>query len=230
MTEQKIHTRKLPLTDKALTIIIAVLLISGAVSEYIQLFILKLNTYDNQSLLNALQGSEAIMLYATTAIILKIAGYAAVPLISYLALKKYDRIASFKKLFCISAATAIILQIPYILLSSSKLSILSAITLSYIMLYFVRHNNKTVGIIVFMASAVWSMILNIENGIALLCSVFILNGIRNKTAAVLICSLAMVTACGFNMFYFLAPLSCVLLCFADDTHSPWYSQANLQNK
>lgn len=182
--------------------------------------ILGIGTLTGQQLLEAMSASQQTMILATAALLMQAAGTCAVPLFAFLLVEGFLHTKNYLKYLVRVAGVALLSEIPYNLAMSSKLLDLSSrnpafgLALSLILLYFFRRygeksaQNTMIKLIVLIAAVLWSMMLNIQNGLMLVLTVSVLWALREKPQMrILIGAVTSVAFTVLSPYYLASPMA-----------------------
>lgn len=189
----------------------------------IQNCVLGLGSLTSDALLNALQ-DDAMMAYATIALVLQLLETCAVPVFAFLTVEGYQRTSGFGAYLVRVAALAAISEIPYNLAMSGRFLDFSSrnpvfgVVLTLVVLYlFDRYAGKDlknvfIKLAVFLAAMVWNTMLGIEYGGSLIVIASMLWFFRNKRGLQLVAGISAAVACSMtNMFFLASPMVFLLL-------------------
>lgn len=175
----------------------------------IQKELLGIGQLSGQQLLELMERSDDIMLYATWALVLQALECCAAPIFAFLLVDGFQRAGSFRAYVLRVAGLAILSEIPYNLAMSGKVLDVSGrnpvwgLVLGLILLYLFRHysesstQNRLIKVMVIAAALLWSSMLSIAYGacmVILVCVVWafrrnsLYQNIAGATAAV-VCTL-----------------------------------------
>lgn len=171
-----------------------------------------------------MDSSDDAMIIATVALLLQAVETCAVPIFSFLLVEGVQHTSNFGKYAARVAGVAVLSEIPYNLAMGGKLLDLDtrnpafALVLCLILLYFHKRyeersaRNTAVKVIVCMAAVMWSLMLRVEYGVAMVILTWVLwvfrknstyQGFAGATAAV-VCSLT-------SPFFMAAPMSFLVI-------------------
>ena len=196
-------------------------LAAGVVSRSIlQGQLLHIGQVSAEALLQAMQGSKTVMMYATLALVLQALETCAVPIFAFLLVEGVQHTASFRNYFLRVAGLAVLCEIPYNLALSGRVLELSArnpvfgAALGLALIYFYRRFPEktavhiTVRAVATAAALLWCSMLTVQNGGGMVLVTSVLWAFREKpllrslagAGAVLLCSVG-------SMFYLAAPMA-----------------------
>lgn len=144
--------------------------------------LLGMNGLSAQQLLEAMNSSDTMMIYATIALVMQVMETCAVPIFAYLLVDGFRHTSDFMKYVLRVAGVAVISELPYNLCMGGKLLDLSSrnpvfgLVLGLIVLYFFERyagkklQNVLIKLMVAVAAMVWTSMLSIQYG---LCTVII---------------------------------------------------------
>ena len=195
-------------------------LVVGVVGKAIlQNRLLHLGTVTPRQLLEAMQGSNAVMLYATLALVMQALETCAVPIFAFLLVEGAQHTGSLRNYFFRVTGLALISEIPYNLAMSGKLLDWSSrnpvfgLVVCLVLLFFYRQfPEKKAGHLlmrglVTIAALVWCSMLSIQYGSSTVVIFAVLWAFRAKP---MLRSIAGATAsmvcCLFSMFFLAAPM------------------------
>lgn len=190
----------------------------------IQNSILHLNTIGNVELFESLQANNALMGYATAALVLQALETCAAPIFAMLLVEGFRHTSDLKKYMIRLLGCAVLSEIPYNLAYSGKFLDLSSrnpvfsLALGLVMLWFFRRYEgkelKNVGmkVLIFAAAVVWSRMLGITDGVCILILTAVLWFFRGKKtmrsmfgfSASMLCSM-------FNLYFMASTMSFILI-------------------
>lgn len=179
-----------------------------------------------QQLLEAMQSSDTVMIYATAALVMQALETCAVPIFAFLLVEGVQHTANFRNYFLRIAGLAVLSEIPYHLAMSGKVLDLSArnpvfgLVMALAMVFFYRrYPEKTVPhllirLVVTVSAILWCSMLSINAGGCLVFLVAVIWMFRQKpmmrgiaaATASLVCSLT-------SMFYMAAPMGVLTIHF-----------------
>ncbi len=188
--------------------------------------LLGLGQISGNQLMELMNGSDEVMIFATIALILQVLETCAVPIFSFLLVDGFKHTSDFKKYIIRVAGVALLSEIPYNLAMSGKLFDLSTrnpafgLILALIILYFYKRyeekgqQNTMIKLMVTLAAIVWTAMLQIDMGICIVFIVAIVWRFRHNTmfqnlsgaTASMICSLV-------SPFFMAAPMGFLLVHF-----------------
>lgn len=188
--------------------------------------LLGLGQISGQQLMELMNGSDDIMIFATIALIMQVLETCAVPIFCFLLVDGFQHTSDVKKYITRVAGVALLSEIPYNLAMSGKLIDLGTrnpafgLILGLIILYFYkRYEEKTqqntmIKLMVTLAAIVWTAMLQIDMGICIVFIVAIVWRFRHNTlyqnlsgaTASMICSLV-------SPFFMAAPMGFLIVHF-----------------
>lgn len=186
------------------------LIILGIVGRCIlQRQLLGVGTLTTEQLLESMQASDDVMIYATLALICQALETCAVPIFAFMLAEGFEHTSNCGQYLLRVVGVAVLSEIPYNLamsgtwLDASSRNPVFGLVFALIMLYFCRMfgekslKNTLIKAVVLIAGILWAMMLKIEFGICLILITFVFWAFRSKgvyqniagaTAAV-VCSL-----------------------------------------
>lgn len=192
-----------------------------------------------QELLEAMQSSNLVMLYATASLILQALETCAVPIFAFLLVEGVIHTRNFQNYFLRVLGVALISEIPFNLAMGSKLLDLSSrnpvfgLVLALIVLYFFGRcqekslKNSLLKALVALAAVVWCSMLRVSYGgcVVILASVLWL--MRGKplfrgmvgAAAAMLCSL-------YSLYFLASPMSFLAIHFYNGEKGPQNKAVN----
>ena len=202
-------------------------LAAGVVGKSIlQNRLLHLGAVTPQQLLEAMQGSDAVMLYATLALVLQALETCAVPIFAFLLAEGAQHTGSFRNYCLRVTGLAVISEIPYNLAMSGKLLDWSSrnpalgLVFCLLILYFYRRfpgknaSHLLLRGLVTIAAFVWCSMLSIQYGSGMIVIFVVLWAFRAKpmVRSVAGASAAML-CCLFSMFFMASPMGFLAIHF-----------------
>lgn len=216
--EQTLEKKKAGLSSLSLRAIAFLFLIIALVGEVIfQNTLLNISQHDSESLLQAMQGSETVMLYASLALAMQALGTCAVPLFAFLCVQGGINTKSFTKYLVRVGLLSLICEIPYNFAVSGKLLDLTtrnpvfSVVFAVIMMYFYRRYaekttvNTLIKLAVTVAAIAWVSILRADEGLPMILLVAVLWALREKPTFRTLAGCVVATACSIiSPFYSLS--------------------------
>ncbi len=188
--------------------------------------ILGLRTMSAQELLNAMQTSETVMIYATAALVMQAMETCAIPIFAFLLTEGMKRTQDFFRYFLRVAGLALLTELPYNLAMGGKLLDLSSrnpvfgLVIAMAAIYFYQRYSKKsladilVRIVVSLAAVLWCAMLGIEYGGCTVVTVLVLWLLWDKPLMRNIAGATVVLACSiFSLFLLAAPMSFLAIHF-----------------
>lgn len=181
--------------------------------------LLGVQSISGHELLEKMQSSETVMLYATLAIVLQVLEACAAPIFVFLLLEGFQRTSSYKNYLLRVAGVALLSELPYNLAYSGKWIDMGsrnpafALVLCLIILYFYRMyegkeiKKMLIKVFVTLAAFLWGSMLRIASGgpcILLLVSMWALRNLKNYR--ILLGSVAGFLCTVFSPYYIGSPL------------------------
>lgn len=197
-----------------------VFVLAGIVSKAIlQNRLLGLGQISTQELLEAMQSSNQVMLYATLSLILQALETCAVPLFAFLLAEGFAHTRSFHRYLLRVLGTAVISEIPYNLamhgqvLEFSSRNPVFGLVLALIMLYFFRRfagksiRNALMKLVVLLCAVVWGTMLGIPYGGCTVILVSVLWLMRSKPLMrSMVGATASMLCCFYSLFFMASPM------------------------
>ena len=188
--------------------------------------LLRLGAVTPQQLLEAMQGSNAVMLYATLALVMQALETCAVPIFAFLLAEGAQHTSNFRN-YCVRVAgLALASEIPYNLAMSGKLVDLSSrnpvfglVICLMILFFYRRFPEKKAGQIllrglVTVAALVWCSMLSIQYGSSFVVIFVVLWAFRAKPMLRSMAgAAASILCCLFSMFFLAAPMGFLAIHF-----------------
>lgn len=188
--------------------------------------ILGIGNITNQQLLDAMQGSSAVMAIASLALVLRAIQTCAVPVFCFLLVEGFARTANLQKYMLRVAGLAVLTEIPFnfamsgTLLDFSTRNPVFAMLLCLFLLYFYdRYRQRTIGnvvikVVVTVAAFLWTAMLSIEQGACCVILTLVIWIFRRKPAyRDFVGAVVAVLCCIFSPYYVAAPMGFLLVHF-----------------
>ena len=202
-------------------------LISGIVSKAVlQNSILGMAEGTSAHLMALFESRPDMMGVAAAALVLQALETCAIPIFCFLLVEGFRTEEDLKGYFIKLLTLALVSELPYNLAMGGKLldfgtrNPVFALVLSLVMLHFFRvygekgAKNLLTRLVVIAAALVWSMMLNIDHGIAILVMVGMLWLARNKpNMRTLYGCIGSGICCAFSVFYMVSPMGMMVLHF-----------------
>ena len=188
--------------------------------------LLNLGQISAQQLLEAMQGSDTVMIYATLALVLQALETCAVPIFAFLLAEGVQHTANFRNYCLRVAGLAVLSEIPYNLAMSGKMLDLSSrnpvfgLVMALIMVYFYRRFSEKsvfhtlIRVAITVSAILWCSMLSVKYGGCLI-FVFVVMWMLRKNpsvrniagaSAALVCSLS-------SMFFMASPMGVMTIHF-----------------
>lgn len=188
--------------------------------------LLNLGQVSAQQLLEAMQGSDTVMIYATLALVMQALETCAVPIFAFLLAEGVQHTANFRNYCLRVTGLAVLSEIPYNLAMSGKLLDLSGrnpvfgLVMALAMVYFYRRfpeksvSHVLIRVVVTVSAILWCSMLSVKYGgclIFLFAVMWMLRknpSVRNiaGASAALVCSLT-------SMFFLASPMGVLTIHF-----------------
>ena len=201
-------------------------LLAGLMGRLLQNSVLGVDSMTNAELLDAMQADSNTLLFATLALVFQAMEACAVPIFAFLLVEGAVHTQRFGKYFLRVLAMAAACQLPYNLITTGSLLMLSrlnpvfALVMSMIMVYFFRRcaektaGNAALKIIAILGTFLWSKMLGVEHGAACVLLTAVLWGLRGKPNLQTLVGILVAVCCSvFSLYYMAAPISFLLLHF-----------------
>lgn len=192
----------------------------------IQNHILGMSGLSNAQLLEVLNSSPDMMIFATAALVLQVVETCCVPMFALLLAEGFTHTSNYKNYVLRVAGCALVSEIPYDLLMSGKLFDLSAqnpvfgMVLGLVVLYFFRSyegkgmQKLLIRVLVIVFALVWANMLRIDMGAPIVLLVWPMYVFRNKPMYRNLIAATMAIVCTvISMFFVMAPMGCLMLHF-----------------
>ena len=178
--------------------------------------LLHLEIVTPQQLLEAMRGSDTVMLYATLALVMQALETCAVPIFAFLLAEGAQHTAHFGNYFLRVAGVAVLSEIPYNLAVSGRLLDFSArnpafgLVVCLAMLYFYRRfpgkkqPNLLVRGLVTVAAVLWCSMLSIQYGGCLVVIFTVLWAFRSKPMLRSVAGASAAMLCCLSSMFFMA--------------------------
>ena len=178
--------------------------------------LLRLGAVTPQQLLEAMQGSNAVMLYATLALVMQALETCAVPIFAFLLAEGAQHTSNFRNYCFRVAGLALASEIPYNLAMSGKLVDLSSrnpvfglVICLMILFFYRRFPEKKAGQIllrglVTVAALVWCSMLSIQYGSCLVVIFTVLWAFRSKPMLRSVAGASAAMLCCLSSMFFMA--------------------------
>ena len=194
-------------------------LLAGMISRgVLQNRVLQLGSTTDQKLLEAMS-APATMVAATAALVMLALETCAVPIFAFLLVEEYANCKSRKTMLLYLLITAVISEVPFNYMTAgtyldlgSRNPVVAMIIGMAVIYFFYRYGEMSfrdvlVRCLIGFAAALWSMILNIEHGEALLIVMMVMWTLRrNKQMLTLIGGIASAACMLISPFYIVSPM------------------------
>ena len=195
-------------------------LIAGIVGRsIIQNRLLGIGTLTNQQLLEIMSASQLNMALATAALFLQAAETCAVPVFAFLLVEGFLHTKDWKKYLLRLVGVAFLSEVPYNLAMGGRFwdagsrNPVFALVIGMALLLFFRHygskstQNTLIKLFVLLAAVLWTVMLNIDHGIALVLLTAIIWTLRKKPQLRNIVGAVVSVACSIlSPFYMASPM------------------------
>jgi hypothetical protein len=181
---------------------------------------LGMGNVSSAELLEAMNGSDAVVYYATVAIVLQILEACAAPIFAFLLVEGFIHTHDRKAYALRITGVALLSEIPYNLVCSGKLfgmeqqNPVFALVICFVALYLFSQNQEkslkciAIKVVVIAAAALWMKMLRIQDGLQLLLLTGVIWAFRNKSMLRTLFGCVAACVCTiFSMYYMLAPLT-----------------------
>ena len=213
--------RRFKLTTNGLRVWGLIFLIFGMIGRaIIQNVFLGIGTVTGLELLEAMNGSESVVQYASIAIILQVLEACAAPIFAFLLVEGFCHTHDFKAYILRVAGVAVLSEVPFDLVQSGKLFDLGyqnpvfGLVLCLVMLYFYQRyqgkelKNVLIKLLVTAAAFLWIQMLRIQDGMPLAVLTAVIWAFRKRPMlrtfagclAACVCTL-------FSLYYMIAPIT-----------------------
>lgn len=195
-------------------------LTAGVVGQcVIQNGILKTTDLTNQQLVDMMEDAN-VMGYVTAALVLQAIQSCAIPVFALLVTEGFAHTSSLKNYFLRVAGLALLSELPYNLATSGTWLAMSTrnhvvgVLLALVMLYLYRYYAGTtiksiaVKVLIFVMALLWSGMLGIADGTAMIIMVTTFWFMRNKPEyRIFVGAVVMVLCCLISPYYIIAPIA-----------------------
>lgn len=190
----------------------------------IQNHILGMGSISSAQLLELLNSSPDMMVFATAALVLQVVEACGVPMFALMLAEGFIHTASLKNYVLRVAGCALLSEIPFDLLMSGSFFDLSrqnpvfGMVLGLVVLYFFRRYEGKgavkflIRLLVVICAMVWCNMLNIDMGTPIILVTWPMYVFRNKPTYRNLIAASMAVACSLvSMFFLMAPMGCLML-------------------
>lgn len=195
-------------------------LLAGMVSHsFLQNRVLQMGSLTAMELLEVMSASGSAMAAATAALVLMALETCAIPIFAFLLVEGYEKCRSRKKLLLFLLISALVSEIPYnFVMAGTYLHFESrnpviAVVIGVVVLYFFhRYSEKSVSNVLIrsvigIAAVLWSVMLKVDHGAALLVVAMVMWTLREKKQMLTLFGAVASAACVLiSPFYIVSPM------------------------